>query len=238
MLLLHTREAVIQRRDCISSCTDCKANSEHDSMAEEHASTMAAWCKANKSTKQQASITLVARVSIIIHVQFWARQGGIRHTLGNSMLQDMPHDDSNKDTAQCQKLELSHTYTRCNHSCVYIQVCACKHMYVYTCVRVGMITPMCAFTRGHDNAYVCTFAWARAYVCIDSWNDGAYVCIYGCSWSRLCAYTRGHEHKSQEQHTHKTLGMCCLPEVAPATGAAASQSKIVKHQVIKAGTWW
>ena len=58
-----------------------------------------------------------------------------------------------------------------NTSCEVQSKCVMREN-VHTYARVGMIAPMCEYTRGHDRAYVCvpisayTRGYERDYVCI------------------------------------------------------------------------
>ena len=94
---------------------------------------------------------------------------------------------------------------------VYVQ--AWLHLCAH--IRVGMIQSMCAYTRGHDRAYVCIYvsAWSRScvhthadlneprcacthghdqsYLWICAWAMHirvAFVRIYACAWLLLCVH--------------------------------------------------
>ena len=71
--------------------------------------------------------------------------------------------------------------------CAHICTCGHDHTYVHIHPRVGMIAPMCAYTRGHGRACVCMHVWAWSCLCACTHgHDRAYVCMQAWSWSRLC----------------------------------------------------
>ena len=57
---------------------------------------------------------------------------------------------------------------------VHAHVQAWSRLCVHT--RVSMTKHMCAYTHGHDHAYVCIHAWAWPRLCVHG-HDRAYVCI-------------------------------------------------------------
>ena len=127
MLHLHTREGVIQRRDCISSLHGFQSKLKHNSMAEKQAYNCGSTMQSKQvSTKQQAANTLVSNVSILcVHI----RAGMI--------------------APMCAYMR------RHDRACVCIYVQAWLRWHVH--IQAGMIAHICEYTRGRMIAPICAY---------------------------------------------------------------------------------
>jgi hypothetical protein len=80
------------------------------------------------------------------------------------------------------------------HVCAFVRIQAWQHTHgqdrAHVCIYAGgMISHLCACTRGHVHKRGCIHAWARLSLCTyKRAHDHAFACIYTWAWLSLCVH--------------------------------------------------